>query len=151
MLAGLTGGFDVANRLYNVGAICSGVVFCLLLAASMAAYHVDPRKRFLSPRPGVHITIDSRFGPAIEVFSDASYGPYTGSIISISAPGKAASVRSEGFDGIGVYYRCFRWPGGTSLWTLSVSLIYFLALSAVPPVIWIARRARRVDPSLQSG
>jgi hypothetical protein len=52
-------------------------------------------------------------------------------------------VRSEGLDLPGVYYRCFRLsshPG--PLWTLRLSLVYPLAVSAVFPLLWLRQLQR---------
>ena len=121
----------VANRLFNIVAICSAVVCLAFTVACFLAGSVDPIQRFLTLRQNFHVSIDQRpYGPALEVFNDSSYGPYRGSIISVSSPGRPSEVKSRGFDFVGVYCRHFRWPNGTKLWTLSLSLIYLVAMSA---------------------
>jgi hypothetical protein len=116
----------------------------MFTVACFLAGSVDPVKQFLSLRRDFQVSIDQRpYGPALEVFNDASYGPYCGSIISLSGPGQPSEVKSGGFAFPGVYYRHFRWPNGTTLWTLSLSLVYLVVLSAVLPFAWLIRRSRR--------
>ena len=134
----------VAKRLFNIAAICSAVACLAFAAACLLAASVDPVTRFLTLHQNLHLSIDQRpYGPALEVFNDANYGPYRGSIISVSAPGLPSEVKSTGLDFVGVYYRDFRWPNGMTLWTLSLSLIYLVVLGAVLPATWVIRRLRR--------
>lgn len=138
----LSGG--IANRLFNVAAICSMIALCALLAACFVAGHVNPAEQFLSLGRDLHVSIDvRRSDPRLEIFNDASHGPYRGSIIEITAPGHASQIESTAFDSLGVYYRHFRWPNDTTLWTLSLSLVYFVVLSAMLPFVWIIRHSRR--------
>jgi len=56
-------------------------IACLLAARSQPRL----RARFLTLSPQLHLTIDAHASiPRIEFFNDATYGPYSGSIISVS-------------------------------------------------------------------
>jgi len=135
----------MATRLFNLSASLSAAACCLLVAASPSASNVDPRKQFLSLSRGCHFSIDARGADArLALFDNAAYGPYSGSIIAITSPGRPSGVRVTSFgDTAGVYYRFIRWPDGRSLWTLSLSLLYPLAASALLPIIWLIRRPYR--------
>ncbi len=138
------GEYFMANRLFNVAAICSTAAFCASLAGCLLAGSVDPARQFLSLGRGCHTSIDVRSSdPRLEIFNDATYGPYRGSIIEVTAPGHPSQVKSAEFDFLGIYYRHIRWPNGATLWTLSISLVYFAVMSAVLPIVWIVRRSRR--------
>jgi hypothetical protein len=133
----------VANRLFNLATGISAIVFCLVVVASFAAGAIDPRKQFVSNSNNCHVSIDGRGGDArLEVFNDSSYGPYSGSIVGVAGDPNGPKVSGFG-DIAGIYYRLIRWPNGTSLWTLSVSLMYLLLVAAVLPVIWLIRRSGR--------
>lgn len=47
------------------------------------------------------------------------------------------------FNAPGIYYRWFGWSDGSSLWTLSLSLYYFVILSAILPALWLLLRSRQ--------
>jgi hypothetical protein len=131
------------KRLLNIAAACSALAFCVFLAACFIAGAINSAKTFLRLGRDVHISLDVRSGdPRLEIFNDTRYGPYRGSIVEVSGPGRPSQVKSVGFDFLGVYYRRFRWPNGTTLCTLSLSLVYFVVLSAVLPFAWLARHRR---------
>jgi hypothetical protein len=133
----------VATRLFNLAAAVSAMGFCLVVVAWLAAGAVDPRKHFVSFSRGCHLSISSRGADArVHFFNDSNYGPYGGSIVGIAGDPNGPKVSGVG-DVAGVYYRMIRWPGGVSLWTLSLSLIYPLLLAAASPVVWLVRRSRR--------
>ena len=134
----------MASRLFNIAVICSTIICCVFAAACFVADRIDPVKQFVGLGRDVQISVDRRpYGPALEIFNDSAYGPYTGSIISVSSPGKPSGIQSSYFDFPGVYYRHFLWPDGTTLWTLSLSLIYLAVFSAVLPLTWCIARWRR--------
>lgn len=135
----------MAARLFNLAAACSAVALCLIAVAWLAAAGVDPRRQAVAV-PGGFLSLHARgIDRRVELFSDAANGPYHGSIIGItSRAGRTNGPATTAFgDTAGVYYRRFRWPDGRELWTLSVSLLYPLALAGIVPLIWLARRVRR--------
>jgi hypothetical protein len=132
----------LTNRLFNITAAVSTIAFCVIVIAWIAAGRVDPRKQFISLSTTCHVTIDARGADArLEVFNDASYGPYSGSIIAIAGDPNRPKVSGVG-DVAGIYYRMIRWPNGASLWTLSLSLAYPLVVATVLPALWVIRRSR---------
>lgn len=141
----------LAKRLFNIAALLSAIAFCLTLVAWNAAGNIDPRTPFLSLSDHCHLGLRTRgsLDARLQVFNDASYGPYSGSIIGVSAGGRgptSAPVWPKVWgigDDAGVYYRMIRWQDGTSLWTLSLSLAYPLIAAALLPAVWIVRRSRR--------
>jgi hypothetical protein len=82
--------------------------------------------RYLQVAPRRFVTIDVwPHATRIFYFNDPMYGPYTGSIISISPPGgpPPTDLKATYFGDIaGLYYRDFRWADGRRLWTLAVSV-----------------------------
>jgi hypothetical protein len=134
----------VSKWFFNIFVVCSTILLLLFLATCLFAGNVDPIKRHLSLSHGCHLSIDtSLFGPSFEIFNDADYGPYRGSIIEVTGPRHSLQVKATGFIFPGIYYRLFRWPNGTSLWTVSLSLVYPLLFSAILPVVAFARYVRR--------
>jgi hypothetical protein len=101
----------------------------------------------LDPRP-YHISVGNHFHLSVQdgcllIFNDANYGPYNGSIIDVSSAEEkepaGAILEKNGFgDSVILYYRYYRTDQWT-LWTLSVSLLYPMALFAMLPVIWSIR------------
>lgn len=65
------------------------------------------------------------------------------SALGIGLVGDESAVERRAFgDTLGIYYRYFRWTvSGATLWTLSVSLVYPLAMFTVLPLVWAWRRA----------
>jgi hypothetical protein len=133
---------------------------------------MNPRDECLSLTDHFHIGVwdgfsGDSFGMSV-FFNNAEYGPYRGSIMSISdekapAPkrwgwsvlwygfsqetefdrqGNAALIE-KACDLPGIYFRHFRQPDkADSLWTLMISLGYPLLLFSILPVAWIFRRMR---------
>jgi hypothetical protein len=133
----------VANRLFNIAAAVSAIVLCLVIVAWFAAGAVNPRKHFVSLSSSCHLSVNARGADArVQVFNDSSYGPYGGSIIGLAGDSTGPTASGVG-DVAGIYYRMIRWPNGTSLWTLSLSLAYPLLLALPLPVVWLIRRSRR--------
>jgi hypothetical protein len=139
----------MSRRLFNLTAAFSTVVSILIIIASLFAHTIDPRRHHVSITSACHLSIDAHGCDArIELFNDAIYGPYSGSIISMTSINNAItnpnSPTKRGFgDFAGIYYRHFRWRDGTLLWTLSLSLLYPLLVAMVLPMIWIFRRSSR--------
>jgi hypothetical protein len=134
----------VGRRLYNAAVVCSGVVFCISIVAFIAASSVDPTQRHLTLHPNLHVSIGmGPYGPSLELFNNASYGPYRGGTIGMTSPGRPSPVRTRYFDFVGVYYRDFLWPDGRRLRTFSLSLMYIVLLSGALPGQWLIQRTRR--------
>ncbi len=85
-------------------------------------------------------------------FNDAEYGPYSGSIIGlVDEDGNIYPPleREQAFgDSWGIYYRYFQRSGST-LWTLTVTLWYPIAVFAIMPFVslmcsTVRRRASNV-------
>lgn len=74
----------------------------------------------------------------ISFFSDAQ-GPYHGSIIALTDGNSPPKYDRSGFDFPGIYYRWFDFRLGT-LWTLTFSLLFPIALAAIPAELWLVRR-----------
>lgn len=132
-----------------ISLICLGVVV-LLLATSPV---LDSWEK--------HFSIIDEFGVGawrngwdvqLVVFNNATYGPYRGSIIDRPWTDTGGNVHSllsqkvEFGDAWGIYYRYFRWPDNRTLWTLAISLWYFLPVFGALPLlsILLKRRTRTV-------
>ena len=126
------------------------ILLLLSIALFAASYNVgDPRKRHISLSRGFHVSLTERgdFDARIVFFSDAEYGPYQGSLVSVSAVdgSEPEYPKSLGFgDLLGIYFRHFRWPDQV-LWTLAVSLWYPILCSAFGATVVTWRWRRRVS------
>jgi hypothetical protein len=136
----------VRNRLFNFAAALCAILFAFVVVAWLAAHAMDPYGHYLSLSSKYHVSLGGRGGGAsLHVFNDSSYGPYSGSIIAISAVGKSNpnDPRESSFDAPGVYYRSLQWRDGKSLWTFSLSLLYPLIMCGILPMVWWFRRPRQ--------
>jgi len=116
----------------------------LTVIAWLAAGAIDPRKQYVSLSPGCHVSVNlwGNVDARLEVFNDANYGPYSGSITGVA--GSPLNPTESAFgDSAGVYYRHFRYPNGAVLWTLSLSLVYPLVASMPLLLVWYLRRTNR--------
>jgi hypothetical protein len=146
----------MARRIFNVAAFVSTALLACTLLPWFATSAFDPVQNHISLtrtfhigfRPGLNGDTIGRF----VVFNDAEEGPYRGSVYQLSDGNGNIHrhlVRKVAWgDSFGIYYRYFRWPEGTTLWTLMVSLWYPLVLFAGLPLAWLFTRcrARRVVP-----
>ncbi|QOV87379.1 hypothetical protein [Humisphaera borealis] len=137
----------MVNRLFNLASLLSAIAFCVVVVAWVAAAGIDPgidpRKQFLSVSPDFHVSLGARGADArVKVFNDSTYGPYAGSIVGFAGDPNGPTTSGFG-DFAGVYYRMIRWPNGSSLWTLSLSLFYPLLAASALPIAWRVRRWRR--------
>ena len=125
------------RRLLNAAALAASIVFLAVICLWVVASRLDPRKQFISPGNSFHISIDARgLDARLELFSDSTYGPYSGSIMSVGD-------RITGFgDTWGIYFRWITSRQGMKMWMLSLSLAYPLTTSAVLPVAWWLTRSR---------
>lgn len=133
----------MANRLFNIAALVSTIAFCLIVIGWAVAWRVDSRKQFVSLAASCHISIEAHgLDARLVVFNEASYGPYSGSIIGIANDPSRPKVSGVG-DVAGIYYRHILWPNGASLWTFSLGLAYPLVVATILPVLWVIRRRHR--------
>lgn len=119
-------------RVLNLAFISSAVLAVGVLLLGLTMRFAAPRGFRLSLTPSLHIAVSNARTTAglgrIEIFNDAGYGPYRGSIIGIV--GSDAKIYPPldctvaWGDAWGVYYRYFRWQDGRILWTLCVNLWY---------------------------
>jgi hypothetical protein len=134
-------------RMLKAASIISTLLLVLTLIFCVASIWINPWNYRLSLSNNFHLGVwGQTFDIRLVIFNDAEYGPYRGSIISVS-DGQGNEFpkvdRKIGFgDTAGVYYRYFRWPDSTVLWTLMISLWYFVALFAILPTLWIVRHLR---------
>ena len=76
-------------------------------------------------------------------FYNTRWGPYTGSIVDVAAPGKRPRTVSKAFGPLaGVCYRHFTFPDGRVMWSFLVSAWYALVFSAILPLIQVIRLFR---------
>ena len=100
-------------------------VLALSLLTYWASGHCDPRKYKISLGNEFHIGL--HYG-AIVFFNDPEYGPYSGSIVGLA--GSEYPKAQHYGPRWGIYYRHFVWPN-YQLWTLAVTLLYFVGLGLV--------------------
>lgn len=98
----------MANRLFNIAALVSAIAFCLILVGWALAGGIDSRTQFISLSPALHVGIAAREADArLNVFNDAGYGPYSGSIVAFADDPAGPKVQGFG-DVAGIYYRMIR-------------------------------------------
>ena len=132
------------RRIFNTISLISAVLLVCTISLGTWSFWTDPRTDCLSMGDEFHVAV--QYG-RVSFFNVKNYGPYHGSIISLSSSKDSAdgvfAVRRGFGDACGIYYRYFRWAeSGDVLWTLSVSLVYPLILFAVLPTVWTLRRWR---------
>ena len=116
-----------------VSFVASGAIV-ILFALSLV---LDPMEFHVSLTDEFHVGF---LRGRIAFFSDAEYGPYQGSIIGlVDADGNVYPPLEREVkwgDTLGVYFRYFRWTDST-LWTLTVSFLWPLAIFGLPSALWI--------------
>lgn len=133
----------MATRLFNLAAAMSAVAFCLAAVVFLPHGSFDPREHCLSVPGGLHFGLA---GPAedraLVIYNHRVFGPYMGSVIGV---GGASNVPvATGFGEVaGIYIRNLRWSDGTSVWTLSLSMMYVLGVTVLLPLVWVLRRRHR--------
>lgn len=138
-------------RVSNLALMASAVFAVGVLLLSLMMRFAAPRDFRLSLTPALHFAVSNARGSAglgrVEIFNDAEYGPYRGSIIGlVGADGKIdppLDCEIAWGDAWGMYYRYFRWRDGRILWTLSVSRWYPLLAAAALPFARLVRRRNR--------
>jgi len=138
------------RRVFGIATVFSGALLGITVLLWFAGVWLNPWDHHLSVSSDLHIGIWGRgLDSQLVIFNDDEYGPYRGSIISVSGGEPDDKPRLEhevSFgDTWGIYYRFFRWPDAT-LWTLMVSLWYPTALFGACPIVWgVCRLFRHAD------
>ncbi len=130
--------FPVSNRTLKTATIISTVMFTASVSLFLAGYFFAPRDYHFSLSDNFHIGVWARgFDSRVVFFNDVEYGPYCGSIIGLVDADHNANppvqLRQAFGDSWGIYYRHFQWSDST-LWTLTVTLWYSIALFAIMPI-----------------
>lgn len=120
---------------FKIGLLVSFGLLVACFAIFVAANYIDPRDHFISLSDDCHVSLCKR---RIVIYNDSDYGPYTGSIISLSE--ETGPETTEFGDAWGIYFRHFRWLDGSVLWTLAVSLWYPVFLASILPGYWCMSR-----------
>ncbi|MBI1370077.1 MAG: hypothetical protein GC162_15665 [Planctomycetes bacterium] len=139
----------MAHRLLIFATWLSAGLLAVTLALPIAGMWIDPWEQRLSLTNQCHLTLwGDGLGTSLVFFNDAAYGPYRGSIISVSDDQGNTSppIKRRFHIGpfAGIYYRYFRWTGAT-LWTFALSVWYpALLFTILPARAWRHRtRGRR--------
>lgn len=113
-----------------------GVVIAMSMAANI--YTRRDSIRF-STNCNVSLAGGDRAFAALLIWSDGTFGPYTGSIAGIASRSNGGARASTfpkvtGFgDGKPIYYRRITWSDGTTNWTFSIGLLSPLIASLILP------------------
>jgi hypothetical protein len=142
---------SMARRCFNFAALCSANVFGLLAIAYLVAGAGDPWQRSFNVSQGCRLSLFALgFDSRLVVFDSPDDGPYYGGIIYLFSgatdPGAADPNRPKvtAFgDTAGIYYRLIRWRDGTAAWTLSLNLLYPMAVASLLPLAWLLQYWRR--------
>ena len=129
----------------------SAALAMMALLAWVAGACIDPCKHFVT-LGRCHISLLSRRGDVrLVIFGNAEYGPYQGSILSMSAPGgPRPDIHRWSFgDFCGIYVRLFKGEP-ESLSTVAVSLAYPLIALSILPTLWLIRWSRRVEGEVRA-
>src|SRR5271157_3829938 len=132
------------RRIFNTLSLFSAILLACTIILWAWSFWTDPRKDCVSFSGNFHVAVENG---RVSFFNVKDYGPYHGSLISLSSaqgPAFPAFAERRGFgDTLGVYYRYFRWAdSGIVLWTLSVTLLYPMVVFAMLPTIWAWKRWR---------
>jgi hypothetical protein len=126
-------------RVFNTLSLLSAALAVCLIVLGVWTLGVDPRDYCVSINDTFHV---GACRGRVEFFNNREYGPYHGSIVSLSDGSEFAERQGFG-DAFGIYYRYFRRAdSGAVLWTLSVSLAYPLIVLALLPATWAWLRWR---------
>jgi hypothetical protein len=122
-----------------------GAAFCFtpLVAFGalwLASFSVDALAHHLTLRKSLYVGIEHG---CISFFNDEQYGPYHGSVIALTdGIHTIPDLDKSGFDFPGIYYRWFHFKTSPPalLWTLTFSLLFPIALAAIPAELWAIGR-----------
>jgi hypothetical protein len=137
----------MAHRVFNIGSFLSTILLVATVVLCIAGFIVDSWEHNLSVG-GLHVGLGPGFSgdtmSRVVFFNDELNGPYRGSIIGfVDEEGNLyppLDRRVAWGDSFGFYYRYFRWPDGSVLWTLMISLWYPLIVFMVLPATWLRRK-----------
>jgi hypothetical protein len=135
---------------YRVASFISVGLVVSMLGLGLIIFSASLRGHYVSFTRNFHLGYWHGHGADIigrlAVFNDADYGPYSGSIISLSNSEREVDPNDPQMiafgDCLGIYYRHFLWPGGKTLWTLMLSPLYPLIFSCLLICFWIFCRRR---------
>jgi hypothetical protein len=133
----------MADQLWRGLIVISTALLVGTVLLFLSGVVMNPWDHYLSLGDEFHLGVWGRgINTYFVVFSDAEYGPYRGSIISLNGDPPFDRVVKIG-PSWGIYFRYFQDADG-ALWTLMVSLWYPIAISAVLPVVhMLSLRNRR--------
>lgn len=121
----------------NFGVVTAFTPLAFTIVLYMISFQLDAREQQLALGSNAFVAIqDGR----LSFFSDAQYGPYRGSIISLSDGVHPPDYEQSGFDLPGLYYRWFCFKTGP-FWTLTISLVFPIGLGAIMVGLWLFRRS----------
>src|SRR5262245_33740077 len=111
----------MSRRVFAVAAVVSAILLAVTVILWIVALSVSPGERNYDIALGKEFYVGFCRG-RIALYNDGEYGPYQGSILGLGPP---QWERELWFGNRwGIYYRYFRWPDQTVLWTLTVSFLY---------------------------
>lgn len=167
-MADLDVGLHMTHRLFNITSLASAAFAFFAVTLWLATFAVTPWDHRVSFTDRFHVSVWSGFRcdtlGLLVIFSDAKYGPYSGSIMPIGGKGT-----HEDFSGLhisdydfgrmtftnpngtvdrlrlcdlpGIYFRHFDIHGQAhTLWTLMISFWYPVIAFSILPAIWIFSR-----------
>jgi hypothetical protein len=141
----------MATRTFKIATVVSALMLAISVLLFLVGYVASPWDYHLSFNNDHHVGVWAhRLDSRLVFFNDADYGPYSGSIIGlVDADGSICPPleREESFgDSWGIYYRHFQRPDST-LWTLTVTLWYPIAVFAIMPCVSLVRYTVRQGTS----
>lgn len=134
-------GHNMLRRTFKIATTISWALLVTTFLLWIAAFWIDPWSHRISLGDNFHISVGGSdwWDVSLVVFNDAEYGPYRGSIIGFSDNEGHSFPKFDREiyygDTWGVYYRYFRWLDQSVLWTLMVSLWYFIIVFSMLPLI----------------
>ena len=137
----------MARRASRIVTALSTALLVVAILLFLASFVLNPWDHYVSFNDSFHVGVlagsfDWWFDSRIVLFSDATNGPYCGSIIQIHFSDGTAYPTFEHEvkwgDTCGVYYRYFRTSDWT-LWTLMVTPWYPIIFFAIMPTMRLLR------------
>lgn len=117
--------------------VTSFVLFGVSVILFALSFGVNPWDQRISFTDDFHVGL---LRGRIVFFNDVACGPYQGSIIGlVDGDGNVYPPLEREInwgDSLGVYVRYFRWTDST-LWTLTVSLLWPLGIFGLPCAFWM--------------
>lgn len=131
----------MGRRIFDCAAGLSAALLVFAVLLGLVGSQLNPWDHYVSCHQRLHFGVWGRGGlhTVLVIFNDAGYGPYRGSLIQVVLDDGQAYpklISERGYDAPGIYYRFFHFPDGTILWTLMLSVWYFMAGASIVPLIW---------------